>query len=611
MAIKELQTRIALKYDTYANWADETKEGLGANLVLLKGEIGICEIPAPEEGETGHEASRVAPTVLFKVGNGEDTFKVLPWASAKAADVYAWAKKSETEFKEWLDKTAKFATDAEVEAIRAALDAKIAAVETAIGATGETGKAIKAIEDRLDVIEDEETGVAATAKAYTDEVIGTQANGEAAATGIRLEIATAEANAIAEAEAKVAVERQRITTLEAADAAQDTKIQENADAIAAEVDRATAAEALINEKFGAAYDKDNTVSEAIAAAKQEVSDAVTTLTGQVNTNIAAIATHDAAIAENKSNIETETSNREAADAILEGKIAEVAGKLSNVANVMDFVGAREVSVDAETKVITVTPVEDETFNKGDVVVDGSGKEYVYDGETWHEFGYADSNTAAIEGLKTRVTTNEGDITGLKAADAAFNTTITTLQGYVDEVASKAQQGIDDAKAADDKAVAAQNTADDVKAAVEHTTTGLAATKVIADRADAKAAENSGRIDAAVANITTLQGIVETGADSNANLRSDITNLQALTGGFAEGETKGAIKTAIEQAQKTADDAAAAIVALSTEVTNNKNAIESRVAAIEGDYVKASDLVNDYYIFNCGSSTAVTHEAPKA
>ena len=38
-----LNTRIQLKFDTYQNWLDN-------DIVLLKGEIGIAEIPA----ETGH-----------------------------------------------------------------------------------------------------------------------------------------------------------------------------------------------------------------------------------------------------------------------------------------------------------------------------------------------------------------------------------------------------------------------------------------------------------------------------------------------------------------------------------------------------------------------------
>ncbi len=165
--IKTLQTRIALKYDTYANWIDETKEGLGAKLVLLAGEIGLCEIPSStktivnEKGETVQVTT--APTVLFKVGNGTDPFKALPWASAKAADVYDWAKKSEEDFKTWLSETAKFATDEEVAAAVAAeadlrvaadnaLDARITAVEGSVG-TGKVAEDIEAIKDRLDAIE--------------------------------------------------------------------------------------------------------------------------------------------------------------------------------------------------------------------------------------------------------------------------------------------------------------------------------------------------------------------------------------------------------------------------------------------------------------------------
>lgn len=80
---KQIKTRLLLKYDTYQNWTNEEVAGQGANLVLLKGEIGLCSI---ETGVT------TAPTVLFKVGDGSTPFKSLKWTSALAADVYAWAK---------------------------------------------------------------------------------------------------------------------------------------------------------------------------------------------------------------------------------------------------------------------------------------------------------------------------------------------------------------------------------------------------------------------------------------------------------------------------------------------------------------------------------------
>lgn len=98
MAEKMLNTRIQLKYDSWTAWADETKANQGANLILKQGEVGICNIPA----STNAGQSTSEPVVLFKVGNGTAAFKDLPWASAKAADVHAWAKKSEAEFKTWV-----------------------------------------------------------------------------------------------------------------------------------------------------------------------------------------------------------------------------------------------------------------------------------------------------------------------------------------------------------------------------------------------------------------------------------------------------------------------------------------------------------------------------
>ena len=87
-------TRLALKIDTYANWtldnATTQTNKTHANLVLMRGEIGLCEIPEPPN--TGSTEATTAPTVLFKVGDGTSPFKNLKWASAKASDVFAWAK---------------------------------------------------------------------------------------------------------------------------------------------------------------------------------------------------------------------------------------------------------------------------------------------------------------------------------------------------------------------------------------------------------------------------------------------------------------------------------------------------------------------------------------
>ena len=80
MANRTLNTRIKLRYASYAEWQASTVQ-------LLPGEVAVCYI-----GANNQEIKNTAPTVLFKVGDGEHAFKDLQWASARAADVYDWAK---------------------------------------------------------------------------------------------------------------------------------------------------------------------------------------------------------------------------------------------------------------------------------------------------------------------------------------------------------------------------------------------------------------------------------------------------------------------------------------------------------------------------------------
>lgn len=85
MSQKLINTRIGLKYDTLANWT-KVVEGVAYDTTFrpLKGEVIFYEFPAANQGDD--------PAILFKVGDGVNFLHDLPWGSAIAADVYAWAK---------------------------------------------------------------------------------------------------------------------------------------------------------------------------------------------------------------------------------------------------------------------------------------------------------------------------------------------------------------------------------------------------------------------------------------------------------------------------------------------------------------------------------------
>lgn len=86
MGVQHINTRLKNKIDYLAEWQD-------SSLTLLNGEIALVRVdtgntvtnPVTEQSEPDFD-------ILMKVGDGEKAFGALPWLSAKAADVYDWAK---------------------------------------------------------------------------------------------------------------------------------------------------------------------------------------------------------------------------------------------------------------------------------------------------------------------------------------------------------------------------------------------------------------------------------------------------------------------------------------------------------------------------------------
>lgn len=611
MATKELLTRIALKYDTYANWSDVSKEGQGGNLVLLKGEIGLCEIPS------GSNEATTAPTVLFKVGNGEDPFKSLKWASATAADVHGWAKaqtvvltgeklqfKTGTSVVHEVD-LSKFATDTEL----ANAVARIAAIEGSIGTGGTVANDIVALDARLDTIESTDaTKAGSIAKAKADAIA-------AAASDATTKANTAETNAKTYADTELAKDRKRLDDIEDVNTTQGAAISANTSAIEKEAtDRATAvsneataranADTAINEKIGGSYSKTATVHAAIVDAKKAGTDAqsqVTTLTnGAVKTNTDNIATNASNIAKNTQAIADEKAAREAADTALDERLDKIE---------VFFAGA---DADGEDKnalydaLDTLTEIQKYITDEGtaademvkDIAANANAitalQNIVKDGGTLEvRVDTAESNISAAQG---KITALENVTKGYSGANAIKNA-IDGVNGIA--VAAQGAAGV-----AQEAAEAAQSDVDALELVVNNATTGLAA---VGTKATNNASDISGlktRMTTAEGDIDSLEAIVKTGDDANTKLRSAITSLQALTGDASKGNAK--LRTDLTALTNKVDDSATGLAKtkeIADAAKSQSDTNKSDIATIKSDYLKAADV----YIFNCGSATEVTHK----
>lgn len=580
MATKTLQTRIALKYDSYSNWT----EAPGKDLVLLKGEIGICEIPS---NFTANADSRVMPTVLFKVGDGTSKFYELPWASAKAADVYGWAK-SETVV---LDGTtikfktgdvvnhsidlSSFATDAEVETVRSALDARIAAVEAKFTGNDSVQDQLTALDGRLDTAEaqletlngaDNVDGSVAKAlkdaKAYADtkktEVIGDASSTKDSDTikGAKL-FATDAANA-----AKSAAESTANAALTAYKSEMTAALAGKQDVIAENT----------YDTYGAASAAQ---SAAIAAAKIETETQISTLvtTGQVKTNTDAIATNASEISRVEGLVAAEATTREEEDGKLDDRLQKVEAF---------FEGAAEDSEglnDALDKLVDI-----QKYLNGE----GSGADGL--------MGQVSANATAIENLQKEFTEETGRV---KIAETAINAVEADLANYKTTVSEAL---------ADKQDVIPEYTYDAYGAAAN--------VKTYVDNEFKTAVESyaDGKAGAAVSAAKDYaDGIKTTLEAADATINTEVAKKLDKTD-FTTHTTEDHAKTATEISEEisTAVGFEASAREAAIESINNKLGIfdgtvaeikitaedaQSRVTAIEADYLK----VADFFIIDCGTS----------
>lgn len=570
MAEKILQTRIVNKNATLADWNS-------SSLKLKQGEIALAFVNAQTTDAKGNIIH--VPTCVMKVGQhdaegNEQAFKDLPFLSAPASDVYAWAKAQKFDEAGNLPNT----------------NAAIKALQDAVGVGGSVAAQI------------ESAIVTALAKLALDEVeVGTgkiigsikQENGKVVATTRDLEAADIPTLAISKIDGLQAALDSKATATGLADevAAREelgrTVAQNTADIATEAGARASADTALGQRIDGVAGDLTEEINRAKAAEGANATAAANAQT-QADKGVA-----DAAKV--AGDLATEVADRKAADELLNTAITnavnELKGQIGNLSNIMNFRGAVTDKANIES------PVDGDVI----VVTEGAdkGKEFVYSDGAWVEFGSVDAQQTAINSLIERMGVAEGDISDIKAnyaktADVNANIqTLTTriadeetaranadtaLGGRIDGVVTRVETAEGTIATAEGKITTLEgkvgtletkvDTIEDTYATIAAMEAADATVKAIADRADKQAADNKTTHENYV---TSNDARVKAVEDKNDEQATAITNL---------GNNK-ADKSALE-------------------------AVDGRVAAVEGNYVKIANnqLVNqagDVIIFDCGGA----------
>ena len=590
---KTLNVRIKNKYDSYENWA-------ASGLVLEAGEIAVAYTTV--DVEVGNGKIEKHPELLMKVGNNVDTFANLPWLSAKAADVPAYAKKSEADFKAWV-KTFISIEDVDTSAFALAADL-----------TAETNRAKAA-----------EAQALTDAKAYTDaeitEWVGDKTVGvqiSEAITGLDL------ANTYDAKGAAAAVQ----TALDTYKTSNDAAVLENKNAAAAN----TGAIAAI--KDGTTIDSFADVESALAG--KETAGAAATAEANAKAYADGLAgNYDAkgAAATAESNAKSYAdglagnydAKGDAAQALIDakaytdGEIAEWVGEKNVATQISEAIANEKLADTYAAKVHTHVKADITDFahthemSEVNGLTDAlAGKQAAGDYATKTEAqGYADAKDEAIAAAKKAGDDAQADVDTLEAYVGTIpeGATATNIVAYVQEKTAgiatdaalgeltnrvSAAEGAIDAieadylKAADKTEL--QGQIDDLEELVggESVATQIEAA-VAAEAEIARAAEkaNADAIDAIEADYLK--------AADKTELQTQINTI------MNNPDTEGVINSINEFTQYIADHGEIA-EGFRTDIDANADAIE----AIEADYLKAADktALQDQITANDGEIAAL-------
>lgn len=593
MAEKILNTRIQLKYDSYANWTSTTLgENKGANFVLKAGEIGICYLPTDysEKQVVGSQP----PQILMKVGNGSSKFSELPWVSAKAADVYEWAKQASLPVTKegngnvvagitWDETTkgikfttASVATSEGMEQ----LANRVTVIENGYATDAELAAAVEAINAAIALKAD---------KTYVDEQLALKVNVSDFSTfkgENTTAIGTAKSEAIAAA--KTETETQ-------VNALRDGAVKNNADAIAAIKDHASVdsfadvmtemAKYQLSGDYATKAEAQgyaNAKDEAIAEAKKAGTDAAAALEAYKTSNNAAVALKadqtalDAvsavanAAATNAALLEeierAKAAEKENADAIAlltngvdQDKVDSVKDLIAYVEEHGPEVEQMQKDIAANAKAVSDEASRADTEEKRLAGLIGTNAENIQkNADAIAALSGADGKVAAAAKADVASSLDETAIAQVKGIVVDKATDADTLDGHDSTYFATAEQG---AKA---------------DTAVQPAALNVYYTK---SEADAEFM-NSGEVDAKIAALDLANTYDAKGAAATAEANA-IAHANGLAGNYATAAQGAKADSALQEITTTANNG--------LKVTN-KNQIDIDTSVV--------------FVFNCGSSTEV-------
>ena len=402
-----INTRIQLKYDTLSNWNASTFKP-------LKGEVCIAKVDV-----TQPENSLLQP-IMFKVGDGDHTFAELGWTSAKAADVYAWAKEATLNINK--DGTGNVVAGIEWDATanggKGGLKYTTASVATSEGLEA-VQKAIEDINKELDTFGDIVTHNVAEFQPAGNYKTKQTAVAEKGAANQTLKISQDENGVITTEAVNIAITSAQVTDLDTGVHAVSLASGTNNGTVKLTVDGQATDNIAVTGLGSAAF----TASTAYATAAQG-------------------ATADNAAADIADILDGTQEVKKAAEATQAGHVANklrVTGGTNYFTSTKEYDGSEEVELDFSTldsKVKSVSDKADTTASKLDAFLDGvtpDGSADIID--TLAEINkYITSDTNAFTELSGKVTnlengtTKAGDADKLDGHDSTYFATADALAG---------------------------------------------------------------------------------------------------------------------------------------------------------------------------------------